>query len=115
MWQEAAFFRAVAHYDTFGLHALYYQESDVGPKRTSAWPRRMSARSAADQEVPCFSKSPENLQKNNNALKLAFKRTAPRFSRYFANDTPVGPSALAPAGEDISIVPNWLRSERLPQ
>ena len=74
MWQEAAFFRAVAHYDAFGLHA-------------------------------CFSKSPENLQKNNNALKLAFNRTAPRFSRYFANDTPVGPSAPAPTGEDISIVP----------
>ena len=74
MWQEAAFFRAVAHYDTFGLHA-------------------------------CFSKSPENLQKNSDTLKLAFKRTAPRFSRYFADDTPVGPSALAPAGEDISIVP----------
>jgi len=75
MWQEAAFFRAVAHYDTFGLRA-------------------------------CFSKSPDNLQKNNHALKLAFKRTAPRFSRYFANDTPVDPSALAPAGEDISIVPS---------
>ena len=74
MWQEAAFFRAVAHYDTFGLHS-------------------------------CFSKPPENLQKNNDTLRLAFKRTAPRFSRYFANDTPVGPSALAPAGEDISIVP----------
>ena len=50
MWQEAAFFRAVAHYDTFGLRA-------------------------------CFSKSPENLQKNDDALKLAFKRTAPRFRR----------------------------------
>ena len=75
MWQEAAFFRAVAHYDTFGLHA-------------------------------CFSKkSSENLQKNNAALKLAFKRTAARFSRYFANDTPVGPSALAPAGKNISIEP----------
>jgi len=74
MWQEAAFFRAVAHYDTFGLRA-------------------------------CFSKSPENLQKTNDTLKLAFKRTARRFSRYFANNTPVGPSALAPAGEDISIVP----------
>ena len=74
MWQEAAFFRAVAHYDAFGLHA-------------------------------CFSNPPENLHKNNVALKLAFKRMAPRFSRYFANDTPVGPSALAPAGEDISIVP----------
>ena len=74
MWQEAAFFRAVVHYDTFGLHA-------------------------------CFSNSPENLQKNNDTLKLAFKRTAPRFSRYFANDIPVGQSALAPAGEDISIVP----------
>ena len=83
MWQEAAFFRAVAHYT-----------------ETSA--RKMAA---ADQEVPCSSKSPENLQKNNDTLKLAFKRTAPRFSRYFANDTPVGPSALAPAGEDISIVP----------
>ena len=83
MWQETAFFRAVAHYDTFGLHKM----------------------AAADQEVPCFSKSPENIQKNNHALKLAFKRTAPRFSRYFANDAPVGPSALAPAGEDISIVP----------
>ena len=22
MWQEAAFFRAVAHYDTFGLHKM---------------------------------------------------------------------------------------------
>ena len=75
MWQEAAFFRAITHYDTFGLHA-------------------------------CFSKPPENLQKNNDTLKLAFKRTAPRFSRYFANDTPVGPSALASAGEDISIVPS---------
>jgi len=74
MWQEAAFFRAVAQYDTFDLHA-------------------------------CFSKSPENLRKNNDTLKPAFKRTAARFSRYFANDTPVGPSALAPAGEDISIVP----------
>ena len=42
MWQEAAFFRAVAHYDTFGLHA---------------W----------------FSKSLENLQKNNDTPKLAFK------------------------------------------
>ena len=49
MWQEAAFFRAVAHYDTFGLHAFF--------------------------------KSPENLQKNNEALKPAFKRTARRFSR----------------------------------
>jgi hypothetical protein len=66
MWQEAAFFRAVAHYDSFGLHA-------------------------------CFSKPPENLQENNGALRLAFKRTAPRFSRYFANDTPVGPSAQWPA------------------
>jgi len=74
MWQEAAFFRAVAHYDTFGLHA-------------------------------CSSKSPENLQKNNDTLKRAFKRTASRFSRYFANDTPVGPSALGPAGKDISIEP----------
>ena len=80
MWQEAAFFRAVAHYDTLEM--------------------------AARIKMPCFSKSPENLQKNNDTLKLAFKRTAPRFSRYFANDTPVGPSALAPAGEDISIVPS---------
>ena len=74
MWQEAAFFCAVAHYDTLSHYS-------------------------------CFSKSPENLQRNNDTLKLAFKRTAARFSIYFANDTPVGPSALAPAGEDISIVP----------
>jgi hypothetical protein len=72
MWQEAAFFRAVAHYDTSGLHA-------------------------------CFSNSPENLQKNNDTRELAFKRTTPRFSRYFPNDTPAGPSALAPAGKDISV------------
>ncbi len=73
MWQEAAFFRAVARYDAFRLHA-------------------------------CFSKSPENFQ-NNDTLKLAFKRTASRFSTYFANDPPIGPSALAPAGKDISIEP----------
>jgi hypothetical protein len=91
MWQEAAFFRAVAHYGTFGLRALYYQES--GHKEISA--RKMAA---ADQQAPCFSKSPENLQKNNNALKLALKRTVPHFSRYFANDTPVWPKRLVAGG-----------------
>ena len=70
MWQEAAFFRAVAHYGTFGLHA-------------------------------CFSKYPENFPRHSDALKLAPKRTAPRFFRYFANNTPVGSSALAAAGKDI--------------
>jgi hypothetical protein len=33
------------------------------------------------KQIPSSSKSPENLQKNDDALKLAFKRTAPRFRR----------------------------------
>ena len=31
MWQEAAFFRVISRYDTFGVYALYHQESDVNP------------------------------------------------------------------------------------
>jgi hypothetical protein len=51
----------------------------IGPRGAA----HSSARKMALQikQIPSSSKSPENLQKNDDALKLAFKRTAPRFRR----------------------------------
>jgi len=43
-----------------------------------------------------ISKSPENLQKNNEALTLAFKRTSPRSVRSSDIEGRVGPSARVP-------------------